>query len=201
MIRALMLIFDPAGTWEKIETGPKDVARVFFLFLSPLMLLSSTAETWGLLHFGLERSPLGGDLPARHIKVPMELALRYAAIQFGFGLLIVFGGALIYRKIGESFHRRHTYTETFTTLAYSTSPLFLLRALDGVPALNTWVCWGIGIALSVAALYRGIPRIMKPDPSNALGLYILCALLLAAVSGLTHFLATLVLQQKTFIGM
>ena len=191
-----MLIFDPAGTWEKIESGPKDVVRLFFLFLLPLMLLSHLAEGWGLLHFGLEHNPFGGDLPSRHMKVPLPLAVRYEAIQFGFGLLIVFGGALLVRKIGEGFHRRHTYTETFTTLAYSVSPLFLLRAFNGLPALNTWVCWGIGIALSVAALYRGIPRVMKPDPSSALGLYLLCTLLLVAVSAITHFLATSVLHGK-----
>jgi hypothetical protein len=199
MIKALMLIFDPAATWEKIETGPKNVARVFFLFLLPLMVLSSLAESWGLLHFGLEGSTLA-DLPTHHTKVSPELVLRYQAVQLAFGMMIVFGGALLYRKIGESFHRRHSYADTFTTLAHSVSPLFLLRILDGLPALNTWACWGVGIALSVAALYRGIPRVMKPDPSNALGLYLLCSLLLIAVSGLAHFFANLVLQEKLLAG-
>src|SRR5207249_3041737 len=58
MIRALMLIFDPAGTWEKIEAGPKSAGRLFFLFLLPLMLISSAAEAWGLLHFGVEQSAM-----------------------------------------------------------------------------------------------------------------------------------------------
>lgn len=190
-----MLILDPANTWEKIETGPKDVPRVFFLFLLPLMLLSSIAQAWVLMHFGLTRSTFE-YLPARNTKVPSELALRYEGAQLIFGLVIVFGGALLYRKIGEGFHRRHSYTETFATLAYSISPLFLFRIFDGLPALSTWVCWGVGITLSAAALYRGIPRIMKPDPSNALGLYLLCSLLLISVSGLAHFFANLVLQEK-----
>src|SRR2546426_7078 len=77
---------------------------------------------------------------------------------------------------------------------------FLFRMFDALPSLNTWVCWGVGIALSVAALYRGIPRVMKPDPSNALGLYLLCSLLLTAISGVTHFLANLILQQKLLAG-
>jgi hypothetical protein len=190
-----MLIFDPARTWERIESGPKNVARLFFLFLFPLMLVSSLVETWGLIHFGFDHSTLS-DLPSRHVKVSTQLLLRYQATQAAFGLLLVFGGALLFRTIGEGFHRRHSYTETFTTLAYSISPLFLLRMLDGLPAVNTWVCWAIGISLSVAALYRGIPRIMRPDPSNALGLYLLCSLLLIAISGLAHFLASMVLQEK-----
>jgi hypothetical protein len=199
MIRALMLIVDPAGTWEKIESDPKNAARLFFLFLLPLMAISSVAEGWGLLHFGLERSSIGG-LPMRHAKVSPELVSRYELVQFVFGLVLVFGGAMLYRKIGESFHRRHSYGETFVTLAYSISPVFLLRMFDGLPHLNTWVCWGIGIALSVAALYRGIPRIMKPDPSNALGLYLLCSLLLVVTSGLAHFFANLVLHEKLLAG-
>src|SRR5438876_867855 len=136
MIRALMLIFDPASTWEKIESGPKNVARVFFLFLLPLMLLSAVAEGWGLLHFGMERVPMG-DLPTRHVRVSPELAFRYEAAQFLFGLIIVFGGALLYRQIAQGFHRRHSYADSFTTLAYSISPLFLLRIVDGLPAINT----------------------------------------------------------------
>ena len=194
-----MLIFDPAGAWEKIEAGPKNAVRVFVFFLLPLMLLSAAVETWGLLHFGLMRSTFE-DLPARQVRVSPQLALRYEAAQLALGLLIVFGGALLYRKIGEGFHRRHSYTETFITLAYSISPLFLFRIFDGLPQLNTWVCWGIGITFSIAVLYRGIPRIMKPDPSNALGLYLLCSLVLIVVSGLGHFFANLVLQEKILAG-
>jgi hypothetical protein len=190
-----MLIVDPAGTWEKIEAAPRTVARVFFLFFLPLMLLSSLGEGWALMHFGLERSSFV-DLPARKMKVSLDLVLRYELAQLVFGLVMVFGGALLFRKFGESFHRRHLYSETFVTIAYSLSPLFLLRILDGLPVMNTWVCWGIGVALAVAALYRGLPRIMKPDPSNALGLYLLCSLLLIAISGVAHFLASQVLQEK-----
>jgi len=201
MIKALMLIFDPAGTWEKIESAPKDWVRIFFLFLLPVMLLSSAIEGWGLLHFGIDRTRLSADLPARHVNVSPQLVLRYETAQLAFGLIIVLGGALLFRKIGAGFHRRHSYTETFATLAYSASPIFLARILGVLPAFNTWVAWGIGITLAVAALYRGIPRVMKPDPSNALGLYILSSLLLISTSGLAQFLANLILQEKILTGL
>jgi hypothetical protein len=190
-----MLIFNPVGTWEKIESSPKTVRHIFFVFLLPLMLISTAAETWGLLRLGLERSTIG-DMPVRRITVSPALAIRYQVVQFTFNLLIIFGGAWIYQKIGASFHRRHSYAETFATLAYAISPFFVLQIFDGLPALNTWVCWGIGAALSLAALYRGIPRIMKPDPSSALGLYVMCSVVLIALSGLAHFFADLVLEEK-----
>jgi len=200
MIRALMLIFDPTGAWERIEADPKNAARILFLFLLPLMLICYAVEYWGLRHFGVERSSPVADLPARHASVSSAMALRYEGTQFALSLIIVFGGAFLFQKIGESFHRRHSYTETFTTLAYSISPLLLSRMLAGLPHLNTWVCWGIGVSLSVAVLYRGIPRIMKPDPSNALGLYLLCSLVLIALTGLAHLLAILVLDERVLAG-
>src|ERR1043166_6970984 len=137
MIRALMLVLNPSATWEKIEADPRNVARTFFLFLLPLMLLSAAVEGWGLWHFGVERSTLA-DLATRRVNVSTELAVRYEVAQLGFGLLIVLGGAWLFRLIGEGFHRRHSYAETFTTLAYSTSPLFLLRMFDALPGVNTW---------------------------------------------------------------
>ena len=40
------------------------------------------------------------------------------------------------KSIGETFHGRHTYTQAFTTVAYSLSPLFLLRLLDAFPGVS-----------------------------------------------------------------
>jgi len=76
--------------------------------------------------------------------------------------------------------------------------LFLVRVLDGVPAINTWICYALGILLAVSALYRGIPYVMKPDPSNALGLYVMASFALIITTGLAHFLAVQVLEQKAF---
>jgi hypothetical protein len=70
--------------------------------------------------------------------------------------------------------------------------------LDGAPFLNTWICWGIGAALTLSLLYRAVPRLMKPDPSNALGVYLMCSLLTLALLGVVHFLAVLTLDEKLF---
>ncbi len=191
MIKSLLLIFDSANTWEKIAAAPQSVLKVITLSLMPLLMLSAAAEGAALIKFGREQGPLDTMKP-----VSQALALRYEIAQLGLSLLVVVAGAAVLQKIGQSFHRRHTYSECFTTLAYSLSPLFLLRVLAGFPAIHTWACWAVGILLSVSALYRGIPRIMRPDPSNALGLYLLSSLLLIVVTGLAHFVAGLVLSEK-----
>ncbi len=191
MIKSLLLIFDSANTWEKIAAAPQSVLKVITLSLMPLLLLSAAAEGAALIKFGREQGPLDTMKP-----VSQALALRYEIAQLGLSLLVVVAGAAVLQKIGQSFHRRHTYSECFTTLAYSLSPLFLLRVFAGFPAIHTWACWAVGILLSVSALYRGIPRVMRPDPSNALGLYLLSSLLLIVVTGLAHFVAELVLNEQ-----
>jgi hypothetical protein len=192
MIKTLLLIFDPTHTWDKIEKAPQRGVTVFLQFLLPLLLLTSAVEALALVEFGERR----GAVIERIVKVPVPVAVRYAVAQVTLTLVILFLGAWGLQQIGSGFHRRHTYTECFTTLAYSLGPLLLLRMLDAAPAINTWICWGIGIALSISVLYRGVPRIMRPDPSNALGLYLVSALVLILATGLAHFVEVLVLEEK-----
>src|SRR5262245_3278500 len=168
MMRALLLIFNGSQTWEKVKTDQHSVARITWSFLLPLLVLTSLGEALGLMKLGMER----GTVTLTLVKVPPDLALRFQLVQVALSLLIVYLGAIALKQIGASFHRKHTYQECFTTLAYSLSPLFLSRLLDGVPALNSWACYGIGIFLSLSLFYRGIPFIMRPDPSNALGLFV-----------------------------
>lgn len=191
MVRALLLIFDPTNTWEKIETTKHSIARVFFLYLLPIMLIAFGLEGWLLTQFGVER----GGFVERIVRQP-EVILRYELVQFILGLTMCFVGAWFFKMIGEGFHRRHSYTECFATLGYSLGPYFLTRILDGWPALNSWIPWTLGVLLALSVLYRGVPRLMKPDPSSALGVYLLCSMLLIILLGLAHFIATRVLDEK-----
>ena len=192
MIRALLLIVDGSRTWEAIKKEQHGVARISTSFLLPVLLLTCLGEALGLLRLGMEQ----GEMTLRIIKPDPTLVTRYELVQAACSLVIVYLGAFALQGIGASFHRRHSYKECFTTLAYSISPLLLLRLLDGVPAVSTWVCYGLGVFLMLSLLYRSIPFIMRPDPSNALGLFVFCSFLLLVATGLAHYLATLVLDEK-----
>ena len=192
MIKALMLVFSASKTWESIKTDQRSVAQISTTFFLPLLAVTSLAEAFGMLRLGMEH----GTLTTTLVKPPVELLLRYELVQVGLSLAIVYLGSIALQKIGASFHRRHSYQECFTTLAYSLSPLYLMRVLDGVPAMDTWACYGIGIFLALSLLYRGIPFIMRPDPSNALGLFVFCSFLLLMATGLAHWVATLVLAER-----
>ena len=192
MIKALLLLLDPTNTWEKIQQSSPGIGRVLFTYLLPLILLGTAVETWALIKVGRDE----GRIVERRVKVPQELAVRYGVVQGGFGLAIALLGAWFFKAIGEGFHRRQPYSDAFATLGYSLGPYYLLRILDGAPFINTWICWGLGAALALSVLYRAVPRLMRPDPSNALGVYLLSSFVLVGVLAVAHFIAVLTLDEK-----
>lgn len=198
MIKALLLILDPENTWERIGQTRPGIAAVFFTYALPLFLLGTAVETWGMMKLGHDQR---GVLIDRRAVISQELAIRYVTAQLALALVMAFGGALLFKKIGEGFHRKHNYSETFATLGYALGPVFLARAVDGIPFFNSWICWGVGALLGVSVLYRGIPRLMKPDPSNALGVYLTCSFLFLVITGTAHYLAQLVLAEKLFANL
>src|SRR5436309_1724766 len=125
MINALLLIFDTSSTWDKIVKTNRGVAGVFFIHLLPLMLVSLAIEAFTLMKWGESQG-----LTGRINKVAQPIVLHYALAHLVLWLLIVFLGAKILQRIGESFHSEHNYRQCFVTLAYALSPLFLARILD-----------------------------------------------------------------------
>ncbi len=185
MIKALLLIFDPLSTWEGIARVRRSIGFILIVYLLPILLITSAGEGFGLVRWGRERGPLQELAHVQNFTVGH--ALIFEAAQLLLSLLIVFVGARMVKSIGETFHGRHTYTQAFTAVAYGLGPLFLFRLLDVFPRLNPWISWSIGIILTIAVLYQGLPRIMEPDPSHALGFFFMTALLLVLMSGLVRF--------------
>jgi Yip1-like protein len=191
MIKVLLLIFDPVATWEKIDRAQRSVVFILFLYLLPLLFVTLAGEAYGISQWGKQQGMLG-----QLVKVPPGTVILYEVVQLGSSLLVVFAGAKLIESIGGSLHGHPTYTQAFTLVAYALAPLFMIRLLDAMPAMNGWVTWGIGICLTLAVFYNGLPRVLKPDPATALGLYFLSVLVLVVLTGLARFVATLLLQQK-----
>jgi hypothetical protein len=191
MIKALLLIFDPARTWEGIFRARRSLVFVLVVYLFPLLLLASAAEGYGLVHWGKWQGEI-----VRIKTFPLREAVVIETARFLLALVVVFVGASMIKSIGETFHGRHTYNQTFTAVAYGLSPLFLLRLLDAFPGISPWLSWAIGIILSIAVLYHGVPRMMEPDPPHAFGLFFMSALLLALVTGLVCLVTASYMQGK-----
>ena len=191
MIKALLLIFNPAGTWEGIFRARRSLVFVLVVYLFPLLLLASAAEGYGLVHWGKWQGEI-----SRIKQFPIREAEVIEAAQFLLALVVIFVGANMIKSIGETFHGRHTYNQTFTAVAYGLSPLFLLRLLDAFSGVSPWLTWAIGIILSIAVLYHGLPKMMEPDPPHAFGLFFMSALLLALVTGLVCLVTASYMQGK-----
>ena len=192
MIKALLLIFEPIATWEGILRARRSMGFILAIYLLPLLLITSAAEGYGLVHWGKWQGEVG------RLKTfsPGEAVLVEAA-QFLLSLGVVFVGAHLLKSIGETFHGRHTYAQAFTAVAYSMGPLFLLRLLDVFAEhLPLGELGPLESASPLAVLYQGVPRMMDPDPSHAFGLYLMSALLLVLVSGLVRFATAAYLQGK-----
>jgi hypothetical protein len=191
MITALQLIFSPFETWEKITTAQRGFLWTFFVYLLPLLIVALGLEAFLLTRLGEKRGMFGFL-----IKVPVELAVRYAAAYLGLLLAAVFISTKFLAMASEGFNARTTHLQSFVLMAYGYGPVILARILDGLPQLNTWLCWAIGVAISVSVLYQGIGMVLRPDQTKGFGLYLMSILTVILMSALAHFCALAVLHGK-----
>jgi hypothetical protein len=190
MIKAILLIFDPVATWNGIALDRKSFNRILFLYLMPMIVLSVAIQVAGRIYFNQHSESAEWDR-AYDLHI-----FCYGVVQLVLDFAVVFICPKAIKTIAETFHSRNTFNQCFTLVAYGLSPLFLLSLLNAFPAINLWLGFGIGIALSVGTVYSGLPRVMLPDPPHAFGLYFMSAFLLAAASSLAAVLSWGVLTGK-----
>jgi hypothetical protein len=190
MIKALLLVFDSGRTWDGIARAHRSTGFILFAYLMPLLLLTSAVEGWGLVHWGEHQGNVN------YIRrFTLQEAVFFELAQLALTVVITFVGAWIIKSLGETFHGKHTINQCFTVVAYGLGPLFTLRLLDALP-ISPWIAWAFGIMLCTAVLYQGVPRIMRPDPPHAFGLYLMSALMLTIATGLARFVLTWYLQGR-----
>ena len=191
MIKALLVVFRPVGTWEWIVRAQRSAAFILIIYLLPLLLLSCAGEGYGLVHWGKWQAP-----GLRRKMFPPGEAVVFEVMQFLLSLGVVFLGAKLVKAVGETFHGRHTFQQAFTLVAYGMGPLLLLRLADASADISPWVTWAVGIALVIGALYHGVPRVMQPDPPQAFGLYVASSVLLLLITLLARFITAWYLQGR-----
>src|SRR5437879_672965 len=126
MIKALLLVFEPSATWERIWRARRGLGFIFFVHLLPLLVLVSVAEGYGLYHWGKLR-----EFGPRRYYSKGE-AIVFEAAQALLYVAVVFIGAKLIKSIGETFHGRHTFTQAFAAVAYGLSPFLTLHLLDAL---------------------------------------------------------------------
>jgi hypothetical protein len=191
MINGLLLLFKPAATWERIFRAQRSFFYILFVYLLPVMILSSFVEGYGLHRWGKWQ----GEVPHAKIWSVSELVV-FEAGQLLATLVIIFANSAVVKSVCETFQPRHSFLQAFTVIAYGLFPLFLSRMLNAFSEITPWVSWLLGILLSIAVMYHGVPRVMQPDPAHAFGLYMSTALLLVLSTGLLELVVAFFLQGK-----
>lgn len=200
MIKALQLIFEPATAWDAIARAERGVFGVLIRFLLPAVLIACSLEGWGMLRLGHLPTRFGlADLQT--VTLPLEVILRFEIAQAGLNLAAVFLLAYFLHQLLRSFHCRAPFALALTVMAYNFAPLLVMQMIDGIPLAPTWLCRGIGALLAAKVFYVGLVRVIRPEPSTALGLYFLGALLIFAFAGISHFVALQILEGRLLAGL
>jgi hypothetical protein len=180
MIKALLLLVRPVQTWDGIDRSARSVGYILLAHLLPLILLTSIAEGYGLMHWG--KMQKGETRYLKHYQLNEVIVIETAQTVLLLGM--VFLGAYAAKAYAGTFHRRHTYRHAFTAVAYGCAPLLTMRLGDLSSWLLPWIPWSIGMVLTIAVLYHGLPCILKPDPPHAFGLFFMTSLTLAVINGM-----------------
>jgi hypothetical protein len=186
MIKALMLVFNSAGTWERIALSRRRWWVILIFYLLPLLVITGAVEGYGLIRWG---KPQGAISQIKHYS--NSNALIFEVFQLILLLMVVFIGTKLVKAVAETFHARHTFNEAFTVTSYGLGVWFAVRIFDIFPDVTAWIYWALwiaGILLSVGSLYHGIPKVMQPDPPQAFGMYVASSVLLVFMTGLVRFL-------------
>jgi hypothetical protein len=183
MIKALLLVFDPARTWDQVVHARRGLFYVLCVQVLPLLLAAAVLEGYSLTRWGREQAEI-----ALVKKFSTNEALLYETGQLLLTLAAVFIGAWIIKSVGDTFFGQHTFHQAFTVTAYGLSPWLVLRLADALPGTGLWMTWGLGAMLVAAVLYHGVPRVMRSLPPHTFGLYLMSVVSLVAVTGLVRFL-------------
>lgn len=184
MIKALLLIIRPVQTWNGIDVANRSIAYVLCLHLLPLILLTSAVEGYGLMHLGKTHRGEMNYVKHYDLKEVVIIEAVQSLVFLGLALL----GAYAAKNFAGTFHRRATFRHAFTAIAFGLAPLLTLRLGDLSATLIPWVPWAVGMVLTIAVLYLGLPCLLKPDPPHAFGLYVMTSFTLVIIFGMWRLL-------------
>lgn len=190
MLRALNLLFSPEAEWQKTALKPPNVVVVLLISILPLMIVTLAIEGYSLVKYG----EVFRDLAPR--AVSQQRAIKYELFYGLASLAVIFLGARLLQNVGKSFNLFASYSVCFILIVFGYSPIFLVRLIDSLPRINTWICWAVGVALSFRILYHGVAIWLKPEQTKGFGLFLVSMVYILVLSALVHFTSIQVLQGR-----
>ena len=190
MIKALLLIVAPAPTWERIARSRRSIPFVLLLYFLPTVALSVFIELAGHKYLvPMLSEPGTGD-------IPREIAIKWGVAELVAGVLVAIVFCVVIQVCARTFHNRNTLTQCFAVAAYSLGPFYLVHIFDAIPVLSQWITLGVGIAVSLIALYHAVPLVLKPDPPHAFGLFVMSCFVLIMLTGMARMALLLAVPER-----
>jgi hypothetical protein len=171
VLKDFFLIIRPTSTWNSLVLRPRNPGFDFLVYLLPLILLVALAEGYGLVLLG--RQQMAEGMNNRFVLA------NVVVYEIASWLLLLFLGylaAALIKSLANATYQRNTLKESLALMVHSLGPMFLVQSFNGFPNMYRWLTWIVGITLTMGALYQGLPRILRPDPSSAMGLFISSAI-------------------------
>lgn len=188
MLTALQILFSPESAWTRMLEKEHRWVVIFVTMLLPLLLLTTAVEGYALLQAGEQQTEFG------QVKLSPERVQKYLVVYAGASLLIVFVGTAFLRSVAVSFNVQSTYSQCFAVLAYSYSPVLTMHFLDAIPAIPSWICWGIGVTLACRSLYHGVAVGLKPEQTKGFGVLLFAIVFVVTVSAFAHLAGLMTLR-------
>lgn len=183
MIQALSLVWDPATAWENIVRVRKSLGIVFTVYFFPMLFISALGEGFTLAQW---RMWTAGPHGLMHFAVYQIVV--FETVRLAVTCIIVGVCSYIVWLLREPFYARYNFSQALVLVMYSLSPLFLCQVLTGIPKINLWLSWGVGIYFSLRVFYHGVRSMAKTDPGSVAGLYVISSAAIISLTGAQRFM-------------
>ena len=182
MLKGLFLLFEPLSCWEDVYHARPKWARVLFVGVLPVLVLSLIAECFHLVRYGKWQDVIG------HQRIfTLHEAIVLGAAQLIIWLLFIVLSARLVQALTQTFHTRGSYEQALSVVGYSLTPMFVLQLFNALPFVSFWITFSIGILFTIRAMYHGLPRIMDPDPIHTFGLFLTSSMFVAIGGAIVRF--------------
>lgn len=183
MIRALSLVWDPATVWENIAKARKNLGYVFTAYFLPVMLLAALGEGFNLAQWGTWTAEGHGV-----IHFDFGQILIFEIVRSTLTCMVVGACAYLVWLLRDPFYARYNFSQALMLVMYSLCPLFLLHVLNGIPGINLWLPWGVGICFSLRVFYHGVHTLARTVPGSAAGLFFISSAVIISLTGAQRFM-------------
>lgn len=156
---------------------------VFTAYFLPVMLIAALGEGWTLMHW---RTWTAG--PHGMMRFDFNQIVIFEAVQSAATCVIVGICSYLIWLLREPFYGRYNFVQAVVLVMYSLIPLFLCQFLTGVPRINLWISWGLGVYFSLRIFYHGVRYLAKTDPGSAVGLYVISSAIVVGLTGAQRFM-------------